>query len=133
MQQSKGEWRIFVKKQNDMAKRLQITGFARFLIVMVILAPAAYIGASYYNGQDGIQNFKNLIGIDSKPATSVDHIEVGEEASASSDDVTTLMEKNQELESTIETLVGQLEKKNKRIEELEAEIAQLKASSRKRQ
>ncbi|MBK8706487.1 MAG: hypothetical protein IPN33_24935 [Saprospiraceae bacterium] len=116
-----------------MARRLQITGFARFLIVMVILAPAAYIGASYYNGQDGIQNFKNLIGIDSKSATTVDRRENGEEASASSDDVTALTQKNQELESTVETLVGQLEKKNKRIEELEAEIAQLKASSRKRQ
>jgi peptidoglycan hydrolase CwlO-like protein len=116
-----------------MARRLQITGFARFLIVMVILAPAAYIGASYYNGQDGIQNFKNLIGIDSKSAATADQSDNGEEASASSDDVTALVQKNQELESTVETLVGQLEKKNKRIEELEAEIAQLKASSRKRQ
>ncbi|NUQ26375.1 MAG: hypothetical protein HUU34_20695 [Saprospiraceae bacterium] len=116
-----------------MARRLQITGFARFLIVMVILAPAAYIGASYYNGQNGIQNFKNLIGIDSKSATTVDHRENSEEASATSGDADALMQKNQELESTIETLIGQLEKKNKRIEELEAEIAQLKASSRKRQ
>lgn len=115
-----------------MARRLQITGFARFLIVMVILAPAAYIGASYYNGQDGIQNFKNLIGIGSNSASAVER-SASEEPGASSDDLTTLIQKNQELESTVETLVGQLEKKNKRIEELEAEIAQLKASLRKRQ
>lgn len=47
-----------------MTKRLRLTGFARFLFVMVILVPAAYIGASYYNGEDGIQNIKNLLGIE---------------------------------------------------------------------
>lgn len=48
-----------------MTKRLRLTGFARFLMVMVILVPAAYIGASYYNGEDGIQNIKQLLGIHS--------------------------------------------------------------------
>lgn len=41
-------------------KKFKLTGFARFFIAMVILAPMAYIGASYYNGQDGIENLKNL-------------------------------------------------------------------------
>ena len=39
---------------------MKLTGFARFLLVMVILAPLAFIGASYYNGEDGLENFKNL-------------------------------------------------------------------------
>ncbi len=47
-------------------RRLRVTGFTRFLLVMVILAPLAYLGASYYNGQDGIQNLKNLLGIGEK-------------------------------------------------------------------
>jgi len=51
-------------------RRLKITGFARFFVVMLFLVPLAYIGASYYNGQDGIQNIKNLFGIDTnKPRT----------------------------------------------------------------
>jgi hypothetical protein len=37
-----------------------MTGFARFFILMLFVVPLAYIGASYYNGQDGIQNIKNL-------------------------------------------------------------------------
>ncbi len=41
-------------------RKMKLTGFARFLLVMIILAPLAFIGASYYNGEDGIENFKNL-------------------------------------------------------------------------
>jgi hypothetical protein len=51
-------------------RKLKLTGFARFFIVMLFLVPIAYLGAAYYNGQDGIQNIKNLFGIDQKkPAT----------------------------------------------------------------
>jgi hypothetical protein len=41
-------------------KKMKLTGFARFLLVMVVLAPLAFIGASYYNGEDGLENLKNL-------------------------------------------------------------------------
>ena len=43
-----------------------MTGFARFFILMIFLAPIAYIAASYANGQDGIENFKRLIGLSDK-------------------------------------------------------------------
>jgi hypothetical protein len=42
------------------SKKFKLTGFARFLLVMVVLAPLAFLGASYYNGEDGIENLKNL-------------------------------------------------------------------------
>ncbi len=45
---------------------MKLTGFARFMIVMIFAAPLAYIGASYYNGQDGIENIKKLLGLDKK-------------------------------------------------------------------
>ena len=47
-----------------MRKKYKITGFARFRIFMIFFAPLAYIGASYYNGEDGIANIKKLIGLD---------------------------------------------------------------------
>lgn len=43
-----------------MAGKVKTTGFARFMLIMIIVAPLAYIGASYYNGQDGIENIKRL-------------------------------------------------------------------------
>ena len=47
-----------------MQRKFRITGFARFFLVMIIVAPLAYIAASYYNGEDGIANIKRLLGID---------------------------------------------------------------------
>ncbi|MFM8362193.1 MAG: hypothetical protein ACKOA4_05805 [Haliscomenobacter sp.] len=44
-----------------MARGLKLTGFARFFILMLILAPLAYIIASYANGQDGVANIKKLL------------------------------------------------------------------------
>jgi len=46
-----------------MSSKYKVTGCARFFLVLIILAPLAYLGASYYNGQDGIENVKKLIGI----------------------------------------------------------------------
>jgi hypothetical protein len=56
-----------------MSSKYKATGCARFFLVLIILAPLAYLGASYYNGQDGIENVKSLLGIgddDSDSASS---------------------------------------------------------------
>ena len=47
-------------------KRKSLTPFARLLIFLLFLTPIAYIGASYYKGQDGFQNVKNLVGLGEK-------------------------------------------------------------------
>ena len=43
-----------------MARKTQMTAFARFFLVMIVVAPLAYMGASYYNNEDGFQNLKDL-------------------------------------------------------------------------
>lgn len=43
-----------------MAQRLKSTAFTRFLIMLLIVGPLAYIGASYYNGQDPIENIRRI-------------------------------------------------------------------------
>jgi len=43
-------------------RKSQMTVTSRFLIFLIIFAPLAYIGASFINGEDGIQNFKNIFG-----------------------------------------------------------------------
>jgi hypothetical protein len=43
-----------------MARRRKLTVFSRFLIVLVILLPLAYIGASLLNGEDPIENVENF-------------------------------------------------------------------------
>ena len=46
-----------------MAAKFKMTGFARFLLALIVIIPGAYIGASYIKGEDGIENAKKLIGI----------------------------------------------------------------------
>lgn len=36
------------------------TGCFRFAIFLLLFAPLAYLGASYYNGQDGLGNLKKM-------------------------------------------------------------------------
>ncbi|MCB0688272.1 MAG: hypothetical protein KDC53_17160 [Saprospiraceae bacterium] len=43
-----------------MSTKYKTTGCAKFFLVLVILAPLAYLGASYYNGEDGLGNLKNI-------------------------------------------------------------------------
>lgn len=43
-----------------MARRRKLTVFSRFLIVLVILLPLAFIGASLLNGEDPIENAENF-------------------------------------------------------------------------
>lgn len=43
-----------------MKKKYKVTAFTRLLIFMIFFAPVAYIGASYYNGEDGIGKIKSF-------------------------------------------------------------------------
>ena len=44
-----------------MAKKVRLTNFARFFIFLVIIVPAAYAAASYINGEDPVQNVKDIL------------------------------------------------------------------------
>lgn len=50
--------------------RLKTTPFARFLVAMLFIVPLAYMGASYYNGEDPIQMIKDKLGIEANTAES---------------------------------------------------------------
>ncbi|MBI1223905.1 MAG: hypothetical protein GC192_01595 [Bacteroidetes bacterium] len=106
-----------------MSKRpIRVTGFTRFFLVMLVVAPLAYIGASYYNGEDGIQKIKDLLKIESS-ANSVDKKQV------SSDSEPILVNESPSLK-TLELenrkLKEELEFKQKRNDELYRENEELK-------
>lgn len=105
-----------------MARKLKTTPFARFLLVMVILAPLAYIGASYYNGQDGLQNLKNLLGIGDKEKQetiiSTETKGEGEAVVKLEDEVKYLERRVQELEKENRDLLETIEAKDAEIKAL---------------
>lgn len=50
-----------------MAKpKLRLTGFARFFLAMLFIVPVAFMGASYFNGQDPLTTIKEAVGIEEK-------------------------------------------------------------------
>ena len=95
-----------------MAKKFKTTAFARFFLVMIILTPLTYIGASYINGEDGIQKVKELVGID---AGSADDQSTKRVKRKSSSELDRLRAENKELKQLIE-------QKDKEIEALEQQL-----------
>jgi cell division protein FtsB len=78
-------------------KKLTLTPFARLFIVLLFVVPLSYIGASYYNGEDGIQNIKNLFGIGQSTT------ETGQSAPAQEDGYD-LKKENEQLRQQLEDL-----------------------------
>lgn len=104
-----------------MARKYKATGCAKFALVIIILAPLAYIGASYYNGEDGIQNIKDLLGIGQDTPTEI--IKTNEEPETKAKII-------RETDETSTILLDSLKAENKRLkDQLEAkenEILKLK-------
>lgn len=95
-----------------MKRKYKMTGCARFFLVMIILAPLAYMGASYYKGEDGIQNIKNLLGIRSERS--------------SSSDSETYRDTGEDLRKRIEKLEKENRELRREVREKDAEIKALK-------
>ncbi len=100
-----------------MAKKYKLTGFSRFLVVMLFLIPGAYIGASYYNGEDGIQNIKELIGLESSESSS---------STSESTPTTISTSTTEEFPSDVKLLQDELTDLRRRIEAMEKENKELK-------
>ncbi len=49
--------------------RTRMTPFARIVILLLFLLPAAWFGAAYYNGEDPLAKIKSLIGSDNPTPT----------------------------------------------------------------
>ncbi|MEM6320260.1 MAG: hypothetical protein AAF960_21505 [Bacteroidota bacterium] len=97
-----------------MARKARLTVFSRFLILMLFVGPLAFLGASYYNGEDGLQTIKDLF--NSEKTEQVN---------------STRTNRNEPVESSIDALeVKKLKEeiayKDKRIEELYKEVETLK-------
>ena len=92
-----------------MATKTKATGFTRLLLVLIFAAPLAYIGASYYNGEDGLQNIKNLVGMGEQTERTIE---------ANTNEATTTIDN-----SAIEKLEKDIEYKDRRIKELKEELS----------
>jgi len=116
-------------------KKFKLTAFARFFIFILFLGPIAYLGAAYYNGEDGIQNIKDLIGVgeEKSATTSQDNSsdEVSEEfINGKLDRIKAenkmLEEKNNELHLEIEALKKALDQSQSETEQAKSQLKAIK-------
>jgi len=91
-------------------KNLSLTPFARLFLVLLIAGPLCYIGASYYNGEDGVQNIKEMVGIGGEPEMKNSTTKNNETYSLEKENET-LREKIKNLESENQALREQLNAK----------------------
>ncbi len=111
-----------------MAKRkLQLTGFARLFLFLVIMLPALFFGVSYAKGEDGMQTLKNLIGMESSD-------DGGESASTTkpasetfvNGEVKRLQDELEEKESRLKDLYQENELLKKQADDAKAELEEVK-------
>lgn len=111
-------------------KKFKLTGFARFLLVMVVLAPLAFIGASLYNGEDGIENLKQLLKGNfnfEKKEIVVDEAPKEEKNEESKALVNTPPPSKVEINSEVAKLQDELNYKSQKVDSLYKENATLKS------
>lgn len=106
-----------------MKRKYKMTGCARFFIALIILAPLAYIGASYYNGEDGIERFKNLIGLGDKDEVSDDTLREFPGSSKNTDSG------NQDQSELIESLQKENAQLQRELREMRKELEEVKKNS----
>jgi len=98
-------------------KKYKMTGCARFFIFLLIFLPAIYFGASYYKGEDGLQNIKDFLGIGQNDSPRKSDGDTKDYSAATKE----LNEKDElitNLRKKVESLEEQLKQKEMEIEHL---------------
>jgi len=90
--------------------KAKMTGFTKFLLLMIIVGPLAFFGASYYRGEDGIGAIKSLFNKSENTSTEKVDEEKPKVAKSNGDDLL--------LESKIKRYEDELIQKNKLIDSL---------------
>ena len=101
-------------------RRLQLTGFARLFLFLVIMIPSIFFGVSYAKGEDGMQTIKNVFGMETTSSSN-----------DSGDDKPSFSNSNDETYSNgeIKRLNDELTEKENRLKELYQENKSLKKAA----
>ncbi len=88
--------------------KLRVTGFTRFLLMMIVVVPLAFAGASYYNGQDPIANVKSLFGMEESSSPTEEPIR--DEPSSDNNSVKQLQEELENCKNANQALLNELKR-----------------------
>ncbi len=112
-----------------------MTGFARFVIFLLLVIPICYVGASYMNGEDGIQKIKDKFNKEKTVAPSSDSnsgnvkvISSGGSSSSTYGGGTSSSSSSSSVSESELELKRELESLKKEVEELKRWKAEIEAS-----
>ncbi len=112
-----------------MARKIRLTLFARLVLVMLVLIPAAWIGAAYLNDEDPVESLRRWMGW-GEPAVVMEEEPTAPAAraplSAPPADIDSLLQVNQALRQTIDQLQAELHYQTRLASELRQEVDSLK-------
>jgi len=106
-----------------MARKARLTVFSRFLIMMLIVGPLAFLGASYYNGEDGLQTVKDLFNQQKEKVSETRTNRTDKADEAATYKIRKLEEDLEYKDKRIEELRQENEELRQRIDKLEKEVA----------
>ena len=107
-----------------MARKARLTVFSRFLIMMLVVGPLAFLGASYYNGENGVETVKDLFNQGGKESViEKTRTNRSEASDTEADDKATY--KIQKLEEALEYKQKRLDEMHKENEDLKQKIDEL--------
>ena len=106
-----------------MARKARLTVFSRFLIMMLVVGPLAFLGASYYNGENGVETVKDLFNQGGKESVTETRTNRSEANDTEADDKATY--KIQKLEEALEYKQERLDEMHKENEDLKQKIDEL--------
>lgn len=102
--------------------KTKLTPFARLFLFLIILLPAAYFGASYYNGEDPVANIKGYLGMEDNGAVAPAPASTTSSAPASApSDAPATFENVQNLRAEIKNLKAELSIAEERLARCKAE------------
>ena len=112
-------------------RKYKATGCARFFVVMLFLAPLAYVGAALYNGQDPVENFKELlnIGDSNSEGSTTAPVTIDDSTQGADDDNSADSDALENARKEAEDLKEENDALKKRIEQLESELQAAKDTS----
>ena len=99
-------------------RKKKMTTFSKLIIFLLVATPVLFLGISYATGQDGIENFKSLVGLSKKTQ---------ETSKSYTPPPSISIEERDEMYKQIEDMKSQLRSKNLEIKALESEIEKLKS------
>ena len=110
-----------------MARRIKVTGFTRFFLFLIIVAPTIFFGVSYFKGVDGIQMLKDMVKGDYSSINTDASIDSPQKEGSQTDEAPPPAAPTpSQINGEVAKLQDELDFKNKRIEELYQENAGLK-------